>query len=168
MKHRHLFSGKTTLADEIGRHVHLPLRNWFLRKIMLAALTSVMIGLQRRLILILAQVLVQVGVHTFVVILRVIHCEAMKLPLNWMLMKRIAWGFSVRNFNEKSPYLFSDAVELWRWWRLFFLLGNLSFTTKPSHGGIQFHFHHQLGALFLSETFAFHETIRSANVTIIE
>lgn len=49
---------------------------------MLAALTSVMIGLQRRLILILAQVLVQVGVHTFVVILRVIHCEAMKLPLN--------------------------------------------------------------------------------------
>lgn len=39
------------------------------------ALTGIMIGFQRRLSFIFAQVLVQISVHAFIVILRVIHCE---------------------------------------------------------------------------------------------
>lgn len=41
------------------------------------ALTGIMIWLQRRLVLVLAQVLVQIGVQAFVVILRMIHGERM-------------------------------------------------------------------------------------------
>lgn len=86
----------------------------------IAQLTGIMVGLQRRLRLVLAEILVQIGVHAFVVILRrVIHdaritsSELDVVENSWIIfsalrnfrVRNLLFAFVVRMYDEGSSRL---------------------------------------------------------------